>query len=573
MAEAVRLVIWDLDDTFWRGTLSEGGIDEYLQSNHDMIIELARRGIISSICSKNDFQAVMDVLERHDIARYFVFPSISWSSKGSRLIDIVDSVQLRPATIMFIDDNHLNRAEAQLAVPQMQVESEEFLLTLLEDSRFIGKDDHTFSRLQQYKLLEKKKLDAEINVGNNEDFLRTCNIMISIDLDVEKNIDRAVELINRTNQLNFTKLRLPEEPGEARIALRRLLDAPNTQAGLVSAYDKYGDYGYVGFYLLNTNSKQLQHYCWSCRTLGMLAEVWLYRKLGSPIIEVQGEVLSDLKTDRKIDWIKLGKSPGLESGPNHLGRIFLRGGCDMSAVAHFLRLGTSVVVGEFNIDREGRPIRLDHSAFLGQAIQGLTERELLEAAQVGYRSEDFSSEMLTQLFDIYIFSFWSDINHATYSTSLKRLSIPFSLHQFDNQSNILDGSKKVEIIEGEVLSRQLAALRSSFEFDGIDIERMQRDVKSIMSHTAGSSLKIVIEACEKTPSGSKVFHHHKVLNDSIRGICSTEKNVVFVKIDECIADDSQVLDNSHFNRMVYASLAQNIVKTIERFRACEGAMA
>ena len=31
-AEKVRLVIWDLDETFWRGTLTEGGI-EYVQAH------------------------------------------------------------------------------------------------------------------------------------------------------------------------------------------------------------------------------------------------------------------------------------------------------------------------------------------------------------------------------------------------------------------------------------------------------------------------------------------------------------------------------------------------------------
>jgi hypothetical protein len=39
----------DLDETFWKGILTEGGI-EYQQSPHDIVIELARRGIMSSIC-------------------------------------------------------------------------------------------------------------------------------------------------------------------------------------------------------------------------------------------------------------------------------------------------------------------------------------------------------------------------------------------------------------------------------------------------------------------------------------------------------------------------------------------
>ncbi len=80
MCEPVRLVIWDLDETFWRGTLTEGGI-EYYQIAHDVVIELARRGIMSSICSKNDFDQVRSILSERRIWDYFIFPSINWDPK------------------------------------------------------------------------------------------------------------------------------------------------------------------------------------------------------------------------------------------------------------------------------------------------------------------------------------------------------------------------------------------------------------------------------------------------------------------------------------------------------------
>ncbi|HEY5299128.1 MAG TPA: hypothetical protein VIJ55_00490, partial [Acetobacteraceae bacterium] len=61
MPEPVRLVVWDLDNTFWDGTLSEGGI-AYRADRAAIVRELAGRGIISSICSKNDFAAVRAIL-------------------------------------------------------------------------------------------------------------------------------------------------------------------------------------------------------------------------------------------------------------------------------------------------------------------------------------------------------------------------------------------------------------------------------------------------------------------------------------------------------------------------------
>jgi FkbH-like protein len=157
--EAVRLVIWDLDETFWKGTLSEGGIGHYLQANHDIVVTLAHRGIMSSICSRNDFATVRDVLERHGIWDYFIFPSIDWNSKGRRVADIVETVQLRPPTILFIDDNPMNLADVAVAVPGIQVAGPEILEDLLDDPLFEGKNDERLTRLSQYKLLEKRQSD------------------------------------------------------------------------------------------------------------------------------------------------------------------------------------------------------------------------------------------------------------------------------------------------------------------------------------------------------------------------------------------------------------------------------
>jgi len=59
--EGIRLVIWDLDETFWNGTLTEGGITP-IQSNIDMIETLNSRGIVNAICSKNHFEEAKQAL-------------------------------------------------------------------------------------------------------------------------------------------------------------------------------------------------------------------------------------------------------------------------------------------------------------------------------------------------------------------------------------------------------------------------------------------------------------------------------------------------------------------------------
>ena len=155
-AEKIRLVIWDLDETFWDGTLTEGGM-RYRRDIHDIVVELAQRGVVSSICSKNDMATVREILEREGIWEYFVFPSINWDAKGPRLAALVETAQLRAPTVLFIDDNPMNRGEAQHYVPGIQVADETIIPQLLESGTLASKEDRALTRLNQYKLLERRR--------------------------------------------------------------------------------------------------------------------------------------------------------------------------------------------------------------------------------------------------------------------------------------------------------------------------------------------------------------------------------------------------------------------------------
>jgi len=124
------------------------------------------------------------------------------------LAQIVELVQLRPKTIVFIDDNHGNRVEAAHMVPGLEVWDDRRITEILTSTLFSGKDDGKLSRLAQYKILEQKEREKQSFESNVDGFLKSSNIIVEMDYNVDQHIARAVELINRTNQLNFTKLRL-----------------------------------------------------------------------------------------------------------------------------------------------------------------------------------------------------------------------------------------------------------------------------------------------------------------------------------------------------------------------------
>ena len=104
----IKLIFWDLDETFWKGTISDTkGIlkDEYLTQNIKLIKQLSERGIVNSICSKNDSEEVQKCLKELEINAYFVFASVNWEPKGQRLGKLIKDMSLRPENVLFIDDN------------------------------------------------------------------------------------------------------------------------------------------------------------------------------------------------------------------------------------------------------------------------------------------------------------------------------------------------------------------------------------------------------------------------------------------------------------------------------------
>jgi FkbH-like protein len=194
--EPIRLLIWDLDETLWNGKLDEGDPIEIIPQNRAITVELSQRGIVNSICSKNDLEKARCQLQALGLWEYFVFPSIDWTAKGPRLKNLISSMGLRPSSVVFVDDELRNRVEAQTYVPELRSISPEYLPAILTDPLFRGKPDPELSRLRQYRVLQKREEDRQGSQANLTEFLRNANISATIDYDIIGNIDRAIELIN-----------------------------------------------------------------------------------------------------------------------------------------------------------------------------------------------------------------------------------------------------------------------------------------------------------------------------------------------------------------------------------------
>ncbi len=557
MAEPVRLVVWDLDETFWRGTLTEGGMI-WRDDCQEIVVELARRGIISSICSKNDFETVKALLTQRNVWDYFVFPSIDWSAKGARIKQLVETVQLRPQSVMLIDDNHLNLEEAKFFAPGIQVASDAIIPSILSDPLFAGKDDRTLTRLSQYKVLELRKTDEARERatagGDNLAFLRGSDIRVRIETDIEAHLDRAIELINRTNQLNFIKRRLPENLEEAREILRGEVANLSIQAGLIEVADRYGEYGYCGYFQITTarDITVLRQFCFSCRILGMGVEAWMYQRLGKPVLKVKGDVLSDPVAHSDVDWIRLVSDPlalrgdGVGAEEPALGSVAARGGCDLWPLAHYFRFSSPHVVGEFNTVRGGKLVLLDHSLCLRHAILGVTEEQIESVIPLGFVGDDFNSKFFEHSGEkpLWVFSNWVDIRTKLYRHKRTGMIIPYikSIYQKD-------------VTELENLETYIADEFSSTVYDEFELKKTLSLVFSRIP-SYGMIFVLLIPESVRRDGALVKFHIRTRFNRWLAESAVGYSNVRLLNMDDFINDETEVLNDprTHFHRKVYHRL-------------------
>ncbi len=571
MTEAVRLVIWDLDETFWQGTITEGG-HRYNQASHDTVIELARRGIMSSICSKNDHHSVEKILIQAGIWAYFIFPSINWEPKGPRIAALIEAAQLRPQSVLFIDDNPSNLNEARHFSPGLQTENETFIAGMLDSRLLQGKDDRALSRLAQYKVLEKRRHDAAAVVaegGSNEAFLRASNIRVRIERNVEAHIDRAVELINRTNQLNFTKRRLSEDPQAARDELRKLLDHHMVQAGLLEVSDTYGEYGYCGFYATKSDpdGTNLMHFCFSCRVLGMGVEAWAYQHLGRPGLRVRGRALSDPLAAAPVDWIT---SETLHAQPSRPGNanpaentpfgstVAARGGCVLAPLLHYFAAGACETIGEYNTMRLGNVIRLDHSLCFRHALDGLSPEEVEAARLLGYEAQDFRSRYFEHAgpHPLWVFSNWADLGMPIYRHRGTGLRIPYK------------PPAKPRPVKTDAMIRVEANLAAHFDPVGI-IEKpeFEDNLRAVFSRVPVHGRMFVLLALDtKLKDGViKKVVRRVTQNTWTREVADEFATVSVLDMDDFVDDFAEVKADSgagHFDRMVYYRVYQRMAAMI-----------
>lgn len=547
----IKLVIWDLDETFWKGTLSEEEV-EPIERNIQLVKNLTDRGIVNSIVSKNDYEKAMSVLKEWDIADYFIFPHISWEPKGENVMKLLRECSLRAKNTVFIDDNHLNREEVKFYNPEINCYDPSFLdeTDILSMKEFKGKDDRTHSRLKQYHILEKRAVKSQ-SFASNEDFLRASHIVIEINKECQKHISRIEELIQRSNQLNYTKNRM--EIG----TLSELLQKSDVDAALISARDDFGEYGVIGFYL--KKNEQIIHFLFSCRTLGFGIENYVWAKLGYPEIEVIGEVATSLDRDKKIDWIQEKEVTEIDenfNSDNKEGILFI-GGCDLEQASRYLESSFSVKK-EFATVVDGHEVRTSDTLQLigAKELDRGTKEELCKNIPFFDKDITFATELYSGRYKIVIISVVDDFIRAVYKKKDSDLLISYGGYWHVDEE-----------LRKNFTDNELQYFYTNFKNVGcVTTELFKDNLEKIVLATKGSKL-IFINGIELDVSdwiGEERCKRNVEMNRIIDEVIKKHPEIGLVDMRKIVTSREQLpsQDNRHYDRKSYYIMAEEIIKQI-----------
>ncbi len=285
-----KCIVLDLDNTLWGGIIGEDGIEgiklninypgnEYVDFQRSLL-SLHNRGIILAINSKNNYQDAFEVIQNHphmlikekNLAAY----RINWNDKVQNMIDLAKEINIGLDSLVFFDDNPVERARIQTALPDVKVvdlpsSSALYRKTLenLNDFNTLSLTQEDLHRSEMYYARRKRK-DLQDKIQSIDEFIESLDLTIEIKEINDFSLPRVVSLLNRTNQFNLTTKRYNENE------IKHMVKELKTYLiYTLQVYDKFGDEGIVGVSIIHKKSSNdwfIDCFLMSCRVIGRKIE-------------------------------------------------------------------------------------------------------------------------------------------------------------------------------------------------------------------------------------------------------------------------------------------------------------
>lgn len=289
LGKSKKVLITDLDDTIWGGIVGDDGWENLKIGGHDSIgesfadvqkwiLNLKHQGIILAICSKNDEKNVWEAFEKHSgmvlKKSDFVAWRINWNDKAQNISELVKELNVGMDSVVFIDDNPAERNRIQntypeITVPDMPDDKMYFPQTLQSLTCFLNfnitEEDKFRTELYQQESLRK---DAKNTFTSFEDWISSLQIEIRFEPLNESNLNRAEQLLNKTNQMNLRTRRLNKDE------LKHWTSQPDHWLFVVYVKDVFGDNGITGLlgFHKTIDGVFIDDFVMSCRVMGRRIE-------------------------------------------------------------------------------------------------------------------------------------------------------------------------------------------------------------------------------------------------------------------------------------------------------------
>jgi FkbH-like protein len=290
-----KVLAVDLDNTLWGGIVGEDGPTgikigpEYPGATYlalqRTILQIADRGVLLAVCSKNNPADALEVLENHPEMllrpRHFAALRINWTDKAQNLRDIAAELNVGIDSITFLDDNPVERQRIRLELPEVTVidlplDPAGYAPTLLSSPVFERLSITAEDRARTgYYSAQRERKTSETSAGSLEDFYRSLEMKSEIVDVTSVTLARIAQLTQKTNQLNMTTRRYTESE------VQTLAGDPGWKLFGVRIVDKFGDNGLVGVVFLRIagDTLEIDTFLLSCRVIGRTVETMMLSRV------------------------------------------------------------------------------------------------------------------------------------------------------------------------------------------------------------------------------------------------------------------------------------------------------
>ena len=294
-----KIVALDLDNTLWGGVIGEDGIEGIELSDHKegqryydfqrQFLEMKNRGIVLGVVSKNNEEDAEAAIRNHPAMLLrdddFVSKKINWENKAISLKAMENELNLTEGGFIFVDDNPVERETVKgecpdMLVPEFPDDSTE-LVKFAEDIWFdycrpLRVLEEDIKKTQMYQNEAKRKLEQESSL-NLDDYIAKLEMVADIHKMRHSELDRVVQLINKTNQFNVTTRRYTQAEVE------RIAADTNNAIYVVYSSDKYGDSGLISVIILIDlkTEVRIDTFLMSCRVMGRKLENVILNELAA----------------------------------------------------------------------------------------------------------------------------------------------------------------------------------------------------------------------------------------------------------------------------------------------------